>query len=116
MTIFALRPVLALLGTAGAFAPVEALIERGPEGPTPSQRAAQRFKVLARGRGAEGERTVLATGVDPYGITGTLAALGAKMLVDGAPRAVGVVSTDRAFGAAVFLEALVPFGVSLTRA
>lgn len=115
MAMYALRPALGWFGKVGAFAPVEALIERGPEGPTPSQRAAQDFKVLARGRGAEGERTVLATGVDPYGITGTIAALGAKMLVEGPPCAVGVVSTDRAFGAAAFLDALVPFGVRVTR-
>lgn len=119
MAAYALRPGLSLLGRFGALAPLEARIDRSPEGPSAAHRATQHFKVLARGRGralgAGVERTVLATGVDPYGITGTIAALGAKMLVDGAPRAVGVVSTDQAFGAETFLGALAPWGVRVTR-
>ncbi len=112
---WSLRPGLKLLGKLGALDPVLDRIDAGPEGPTPEQRQAQAFKVLARGRGDRRERGVLATGADPYGITATIAALGAKLLCEGAPHMTGVVSSDQAFGARSFLDALAPYGVSVSR-
>jgi hypothetical protein len=104
-----------MLDKFGVLDPVLDKIESGPEGPEPEARAAQRFKVLARGRGAARERGVLVTGRDPYGITGVIAALGAKLLTQGEPHTTGVVSTDQAFGARAFLDALRPHGVEVSR-
>jgi short subunit dehydrogenase-like uncharacterized protein len=112
MAGFTLKPALELLARAGALDPLGRAIERGPEGPSVEAREKQRFRVLARGRGPSGEKSVLVTGVDPYGITGVIAALGAKKLLEGAPGAVGVVSTNQAFGGKAFLDDLAPHGVS----
>src|SRR5262249_40144900 len=114
MAAWSARPVLRLLDKAGAFEPIRRRIDSGPEGPTDEARERQSFKVLARGGGPSGRRGVLVRGKDPYGITGVIAALGAKMLIDGDPLATGVVSTDQAFGARHFLEALEPVGVSVS--
>jgi hypothetical protein len=110
MALVSAQPALRLLGRAGALAPILSRIDSGADGPTPETRREQHFKVLARGRGHL-EKSVLAMGVDPYGITGVIAALGAKMLLDGAPKKTGVVSPDQAFGAKTFLDALAPHGV-----
>lgn len=111
MGAWSLRPAVRVLGKLGALEPVIARIESGPEGPTDEEREAQNFQVLARGR----KRAVMATGRDPYGITGVIAALGAKLLCEDAPHAVGVVSTDQAFGARAFMDALRPHGVEVSR-
>jgi hypothetical protein len=115
MSLWSSRPVLAVLERSGAFAPLFRGIDFTAEGPDEDSRRKQEFQVLARGKGRDGTACVLATGADPYGITGVIAALGARMLSTGAPRATGVVSTDQAFGAASFLEALAAFGVQVSR-
>jgi short subunit dehydrogenase-like uncharacterized protein len=114
MAAWSARSVLRLLDKAGAFEPLRRRIDAGPEGPTDEARDKQSFKVLARGEGPGGRHGVLIQGKDPYGITGVIAALGAKMLIDGEPLTTGVVSTDQAFGARQFLDALEPAGVSVS--
>ena len=106
------RSALRLVQKTGALELVRRRIQSGPEGPTPEQRATTRFGVLARGRSEVATRGVLVSGMDPYGTTGVIAALGAKLLLEGEPLAHGVISTDQAFGALRFLDALAPFGVS----
>jgi short subunit dehydrogenase-like uncharacterized protein len=105
------RKLVGLLDAVGALEPVRRRIDRGPEGPSEAQREKTGFKVLARGKSEVATRGVLVTGTDPYGITGMIAALGAKLLCDPGPLVTGVVSTDQAFGAKNFLEALAPWGV-----
>ncbi len=107
------QPAVRLLSRAGGMKPVLRWIDSQPEGPSQASRRKQPFKVYARGRGNNHTRGVVVTGVDPYGTTGTIAALGAKLLLEGAPRATGVVSTNQAFGARRFLDELAPFGVSV---
>jgi hypothetical protein len=85
----------------------------GTAGPDEASRRSQHFQVMARSMTATRLSAVVASGSDPYGITGTIAALGARQLVDGEPNAVGVISTDRAFGAKSFLQALEPYGVQV---
>jgi short subunit dehydrogenase-like uncharacterized protein len=115
MGAWSMRPALRTLGRLGALDTVLHKIDEGPEGPSDDERERQAFKVLARGGGGGRGRSVLATGRDPYGITGVIAALGAKLLTEGPPHAVGVVSTDQAFGARAFLDALRPHGVEVSR-
>jgi short subunit dehydrogenase-like uncharacterized protein len=115
MALWSARPAIGLAQRAGAIEPVLRWIDAQPEGPAEAERRKQPFKVYARGRGNNHVRGVVASGVDPYGITGTIAALGAKLLLAGAPRATGVISTDQAFGARRFLDELAPFGVSVAR-
>lgn len=112
---WSLRPALKLLEKGGAFGPVNRFIDAQPEGPTEEQRRKNGFKVLARGESRGARRGVLVKGTDAYGITGVIAALGAKMLLEAEPLMTGVVSTDQAFGAQRFLDALAPFGVSVSR-
>lgn len=113
MVLWSARPVLRIAKRAGALEPVLRWIDSQPEGPSEADRRKQPFKVYARGRGNNHVRGVVVSGVDPYGITGTIAALGAKLLLDGAPRETGVVSTNQAFGAERFLHELAPFGASV---
>jgi short subunit dehydrogenase-like uncharacterized protein len=94
-------------------AAVERMTARTP-GPDEASRRAQRFQVMARCPNATRLQAVIVSGSDVYGITGTIAALGARLLVDGEPKAVGVISTNQAFGARPFLEALEPYGIRLT--
>jgi short subunit dehydrogenase-like uncharacterized protein len=115
MTLWSSRPVLGLLEKSGAFGPLFRGIDVAPEGPNEATRQKQSFQVLARGKSPGGTASVLATGVDPYGITAIMAALGARLLSDGAPRATGVVSTDQAFGAQAFLDALSSYSVHTSR-
>ena len=113
--LFSAQPVYRRLHRLGALAPITRRIDSGPEGPDDATRASQDFKVLARGRGASSDSWAMATGADPYGITGVIAAVGAQMLIEGPPNDVGVLSTDRAFGAEPFLRRLEPHGVELSR-
>jgi short subunit dehydrogenase-like uncharacterized protein len=115
MAAWSARPALGLLSKMGAFEPLRRLIDAGPEGPSDEQRKKNGFKVLARGQSGSVRRAVLVKGTDGYGITGVIAALGAKMLLEGEPLSYGVVSTDQAFGAQRFLDALAPHGVSVSR-
>jgi short subunit dehydrogenase-like uncharacterized protein len=114
MGVWSVRPLLRGLAKVGALEPVKRRIDSMPEGPTEEQRSSQDFKVLARGKTDRATYGVLLTGCDPYGITGVIAALGAKFLCQAPPRATGVVSTDQAFGASEFLDALAPHGVGIS--
>lgn len=109
------RPLLALASRAGLLEPLRRMIQSGSEGPSEQRRERSAFKVLARGKSDVATRGVLIQGRDAYGITGVIAALGAKLLCAGPPRAVGVISTDQAFGAEPFLKALEPHGVTFGR-
>ncbi|MBI3203733.1 MAG: saccharopine dehydrogenase NADP-binding domain-containing protein [Myxococcales bacterium] len=109
------RPLLAAASKAGLLEPLRRRIRSGDEGPTEHQREASGFRVLARGQSDVATRGVLVTGRDAYGTTGWICALGAKRLCDGPPNAVGVISTDQAFGAEAFLKALEPHGVRVSR-
>lgn len=115
MTAWSARPLLRVAEKAGLFEPLRRLVQAGPEGPSDESREKSGFKVLARGRSDVASRGVLIKGHDGYGITGVIAALGAKLLCAGDPKAVGVISTDQAFGAAAFLQELEPFGVTVSR-
>ncbi|HVY49500.1 MAG TPA: saccharopine dehydrogenase NADP-binding domain-containing protein [Minicystis sp.] len=110
MALVSAQPALRALAGLGALEPLVKRVDAMREGPTDEERREQHFKVLARGRG-HAEKTVMATGVDPYGITGVIAALGAKLLLDHGPKATGVVSPDQAFGAKELLDRLEPYGV-----
>jgi short subunit dehydrogenase-like uncharacterized protein len=112
---WSLRSLLKPLSRLGALDPLLDKIDQGPEGPSEADRQSARFKVLARGTGKGRSRGVLATGCDPYGVTGVIAALAAKLLLEGQPLAAGVVSTDQAFGARAFLDRLAPYGVQISR-
>jgi len=112
MAAWSARAVLRGAEKLGALEPVRRFIRSLPEGPSEEARDRAGFKVLARGQSDSATRSVLVKGTDPYGITGVIAALGAKLLLARPPRATGVVSTDQAFGARAFLEALAPFGVT----
>jgi short subunit dehydrogenase-like uncharacterized protein len=109
------RSLLRVLDKAGAFELVRRAIDAGPDGPAEDERLAAGFRVLARGRSDVSQRGVMVAGHDAYGITAVIAALGAKLLCERAPLATGVVSTDQAFGARTFLDALEPFGVTTTK-
>jgi short subunit dehydrogenase-like uncharacterized protein len=115
MLLLGAAPAVRALYRAGALEPLFDRIDERPEGPSSSDRARQVFHVYARGRTPASEAGIVVTGKDPYGITGVIAAVGAKLLTEGPPRAVGVVSTDRAFGAGDFLRELAPHGVSVSR-
>lgn len=115
MAAWSSRGLLRALAKTGALDAIQRFIDAGPEGPDDEERRRTAFKVLARGRSKGATRGVLVKGNDPYGITGVIAALGAKLLLEGDPREVGVVSSDRAFGAQRFLDALAPHGVSVSR-
>lgn len=115
MAAWSARPLLRVLNGVGALGPVMRRIDRAPEGPSRAARQRQSFAVLARGSNGSEQPQVLATGVDPYGMTGVLAALGAHLLTLGPPRATGVISTDQAFGARAFLTALEEHGVRVSR-
>ena len=109
------RPLLRVAAKAGLLEPLRRKIQAGTEGPSGESRDRSGFKVLARGRSDVATRGVLVKGHDAYGTTGVIAALGAKMLCEGDPNAVGVISTDQAFGAGRFSKALQPFGVTVSR-
>jgi short subunit dehydrogenase-like uncharacterized protein len=111
---WAAGPALAWLERAGALGPVLRRIERGPVGPSDEQRQAQRFSIYAVARVGSASHTVVVSGTDAYGCTAHIVALGTKLLCEGEPLAVGVISTDRAFGARAFLRLLEPYGVALS--
>ena len=78
-----------LLGPAGRFtgpavragAPVlERVVDRLPEGPSDSTRAASRFEVLATARAGDRRRSVLVTGSDVYLLTAQLLVAAARQL------------------------------------
>jgi short subunit dehydrogenase-like uncharacterized protein len=116
MGIVNLTPVLKMVVRPGLVATLQRRIDAGPEGPDTAARRAQTFNILARGTTTGGSlQGVMVSGADAYGATGIIAALGAKLLVDHGPRTVGVVSTPEAFGAAAFLHALEPWGVTTSR-
>lgn len=115
MTLWSARPALRVAQRAGAMKPVLRWIDSQPDGPSEASRKNQPFKVYARGHGNNHTRGVVASGVDPYGTTGAIAALGARLLLDDQPKACGVISTNQAFGAQRFLDELAPFGVSVAR-
>jgi short subunit dehydrogenase-like uncharacterized protein len=109
---WSLRPLASRLTSKSIIAGLSRRIDAGPEGPSAAMRERQRFCVTAVGIGAGHERVVTVHGRDPYGLTAQLAALGAKQLLGTGPRAVGVVSSDAAFGARELLDSLVAHGVS----
>jgi short subunit dehydrogenase-like uncharacterized protein len=88
-------------------------IDRGPEGPSAAERRSQTFAILARGVTRQGDSAeILVSGADAYGMTGVIAALGAKLLMEHGPKELGVTSTPQIFGAGAFLRALEPWGVT----
>jgi short subunit dehydrogenase-like uncharacterized protein len=115
MAVWSTRPLLRAASRAGLFELLRRRVRAGPEGPSDTDRARSTFKVLARGRSDVATRSVLLRGHDPYGITAVIMAVGARMLLGGPPKDVGVISTDRAFGAEEFLRALEPHGVTVSR-
>ena len=115
MAAWSARPLWRALSKTGAFDVARRFIDASPEGPEESSRKHAGFRTLARGRSEVATRAVMVTGQDAYGITGVIAALGAKLLLEGEPRMAGVVSTDQAFGAQAFLDALAPHGVRVSK-
>jgi len=115
MAIIGLTPILQLLIRPPLLAAIGRQIDRGPEGPDPTQRLAQTFAVLARGLTGQGAgKEVMVSGADAYGVTGIIAALGARLLVADGPCATGVISTPEAFGAGPFLHALESWDIRTT--
>jgi short subunit dehydrogenase-like uncharacterized protein len=116
MGIVSLTPLLKLLLRPGLVATLRRRIDSGPEGPSADARHAQTFNILARGVTRSGAlKGVMVSGADAYGATAIISALGAKLLVDGDPRTVGVVSTPDAFGADAFLNGLASSGITTSR-
>jgi short subunit dehydrogenase-like uncharacterized protein len=91
---------------------VERRIDAGAFGPG-DERRAQAWWVQARVRapGSRGTR-VTVSGYDAYGVTGVIAALGARWLCDGRAERAGVVTSALAFAPRAFLDALAPAGVA----
>jgi len=109
-------PVLPAL--ASLISPIHGrLIDRGPEGPTDAQRAASRFLVAAEVTGADGSgASVALRGIDPYGITAALAAVGAAALLgEESPARPGVRSPAQVLHKADFHALLEKWDVSLQR-
>jgi short subunit dehydrogenase-like uncharacterized protein len=115
MAAWSSRSLVGLAAKAGLVEWLERSIDAGSEGPAEDERKRSGFKVLARGASRGALRAVLVKGNDPYGITGVIAALGAKLLLESPPLMTGVISTDQAFGAQRFLDALAAHGVSVSR-
>ena len=112
MALWSARPLLKRVPRKRLLSALERRIDAGPEGPSSAQRSQQRFFVFARGQGKTHHAGVVLRGRDPYGITGTIAALGAHWLAEGKHKKHGVISCDQAFGADDFLQALEPYDVS----
>ena len=118
MAAWSLKGLYKRVYERGLLKDIEARIDQGSEGPSEDVRRQQAFKVLAQGsvRGKPGsERSVLVTGVDPYGTTARCVAVGAKWLLTREAQSTGVVDTAAAFGGREFLQALEPFGVRVAR-
>ncbi len=110
--LFALRPLLRSFQGSALQGWLERRIDNGREGPTDEEARSVQWTVFARARGPNGERLARADGTDVYGITGTIAALGAILLADGQSRASGVVCTAAAFDPIGFLDRLASHGVT----
>jgi len=116
MGVISMRPLLQALMRPAIVAAMQRRIDRGPEGPSPTERHSETFNILARGANKDGDlKGVMVSGEDAYGATGIIAALGASLLLDNEPQAVGVVSTPEVFGAEAFLSALEPWGIRTSR-
>lgn len=108
------RPLLAASVAAPLRQAIERRIDAGSEGPADAARRRVRYRVLAEARGPAGEASAEVSGRDVYGVTGVLIAQATRRLLREAPRATGVVSGDRAFGARELLGDLAPHGAELT--
>lgn len=113
----------ALTPAAPYLAPfTRALLERGgPEAPSPEQRRATRFQIVATARSADGARTrrVTVAGSDPYGLSGALLAEAAIVLASGRITARGMLAPSQVLGADTILRIVQSFeagGVSIEEA
>jgi short subunit dehydrogenase-like uncharacterized protein len=106
-----LQPHLRRLLTPRVLSWLDGLVARRHRDPTASERVAAVWKVFVHGRSPSGSHVFVASGRDPYAISGVLAAETAARLADGRARDAGVMTTGRALVAADFLDALKPHGV-----
>lgn len=110
--LFALRPLLRSFQGSSLQSWFERRIDAGREGPTDEEARAAQWTVLARAQGPYGEALARADGKDVYGISATIAALGAMFLAEKRSRTAGVVCTAAAFDPVEFLDRLSDRGVT----
>lgn len=84
-SVAAIAAPLARLGIAlgslpGVRSGMEALVRRGPEGPSEGERARNRWAVMAEATSGGDKRAALASGTDTYGVTARFLALFALRL------------------------------------
>lgn len=87
-------------------------IDKQPVGPDEEIRAKQHFVIIAQASSGEETKTCTVRGVDPYGLTARLVALGAKKLVEDRPGRVGVVSSAMCFDPTEVLQDLASDGLT----
>ncbi len=88
----------------------------GPDGPTPAERARQRFEIVVEAYGQTRFRRASIHGFDPYGLTGWILGEAAERLLSGdgvRPGATGVLAPAQLFQPAEFLAGLAGSGLSL---
>jgi short subunit dehydrogenase-like uncharacterized protein len=91
-------------------------VRRAPEGPTPEQRQASRFRIRADAVGADGEaRSVTVEGRDPYGLTARIAAHGAQQVLQTSGEIAGVIAPAQVLRAPAFRSALESWGTTWQR-
>lgn len=86
------------------------------EGPTDEDRRQQTFRIAVVATGAGSSVTNVIDGVDPYGITATIAARAAQAMMEPAYDRKGTLSPSMAFEPRKFLAALAPDGIRLVEA
>jgi short subunit dehydrogenase-like uncharacterized protein len=87
-------------------------IEGGSFGPTPEERAANRFTLVCEARRDQDRRAVIVEGRDGYGLTAVVAVAVAAYLLKGEPRATGAVAPSMIAGPELIVEATRAAGVS----
>jgi short subunit dehydrogenase-like uncharacterized protein len=112
-----LLPLIAPLVSSG---PVQAaarrVVQRMPEGPDEETRARQEWMILVEVDPDDaGERRLVVTGSDPYGLTGEVLARTAARLAAGKQKAAGVLSPAQAFDPQETLDSMADLGVAWRR-
>jgi short subunit dehydrogenase-like uncharacterized protein len=85
-----------------------------PRGPEESQRKANQWAISAEARSPKGQRTVILSGPDVYGLTAVITVWCAEQLLAPGFNKSGVLDPAQAFDAAAAIEYLKNFGVKIT--
>jgi len=109
-----LLPLIAPLMSSGpARAVARRAVQRMPEGPDEEQRARQTWMILVEVDPEDrGQRRLIVTGRDPYGLTGEILARTAARLAAGKQKAAGVLSPAQAFDPEETLDSMADLGVA----